>query len=334
MTSNSTKKRIRIQGIEISNYKGIDHLELSFPAPRSGEPDILVMGSENGMGKTSVLECCALVLQHELRIREPLIDVPDLLIRAGEDKTVIKCGLDRDGQVTQKTLEVGRDGDYLINGEKYPFIPGHQGEADILSTIGYSPNPVLDSDFLFLHSFRKIREVNPELGDMLVPGFQRRSSISSAGAISEFKMRILKSMMSQAGLFEPIAEKENAPTEKLSELLREYVGGEVGKLRPTSYNTIDIRINPLDGSNSFSFDGLSSGQKEIVSTLFLIWDVSRYQPMVILIDEPELHLNSQWHRRLIRQLYKLAPKNQYIIATHSQEIMDSVDSSQRILLTR
>ena len=52
----------------------------------------------------------------------------------------------------------------------------------------------------------------------------------------------------------------------------------------------------------------------------------------MLIDEPELHLNAEWHSQFIRYLYKLAPHNQYIIATHSQYIAESVEPYQRLLL--
>jgi hypothetical protein len=57
----------RLRHIEITNYKALDHLTLDIPAPRMpGDPDIFVVGSKNGLGKTSLLECCALIhLNHK-----------------------------------------------------------------------------------------------------------------------------------------------------------------------------------------------------------------------------------------------------------------------------
>ncbi len=52
----------------------------------------------------------------------------------------------------------------------------------------------------------------------------------------------------------------------------------------------------------------------------------------LLLIAPELHLNAQWHRSFINCLVKLAPNNQYIMATHSEDIMDSVDENRRLLL--
>ena len=93
-----------------------------------------------------------------------------------------------------------------------------------------------------------------------------------------------------------------------------------------------MRVSPDGGAPSFPFDGLSSGQKEVISTLFLIWQYTREKPGIVLIDEPELHLNAEWERPLIRELFRLAPGNQYILATHSEDIFDAVDPRRRMLL--
>ena len=52
----------------------------------------------------------------------------------------------------------------------------------------------------------------------------------------------------------------------------------------------------------------------------------------MLIDEQELHLNAQWHRSFVKNLVSLAPQNQYIMATHSEDVMDSVGEDRRVLL--
>ena len=48
--------------------------------------------------------------------------------------------------------------------------------------------------------------------------------------------------------------------------------------------------------------------------------------------DPEMHLNAEWHRTFIHNLLELIPKNQYIISTHSEEVMDTVNKENRILL--
>ena len=140
--------------------------------------------------------------------------------------------------------------------------------------------------------------------------------------------------MQRADLFE-LSEVENPDTaiDQLNDLLEFYAGGRISKLRPGGDNTVDFRIRPDGGGESFTFDGLSSGQKEIISTLFLVWYHTQGRPSVVLIDEPELHLNTQWHRSFINKLFELAPRNQYIVATHSVDVMDSVEQDRRLILS-
>ena len=117
------------------------------------------------------------------------------------------------------------------------------------------------------------------------------------------------------------------------ELIRQYAGGQLGRLKVIDDDEIDIRIELASQSRSFTFNALSSGQIEIISTLFLIWHATRDAPSVVLIDEPELHLNAEWHSGFVSSLIELAPRNQYILATHSEDVMASVAPECRIILT-
>ena len=86
----------KVRRISIKNYKGIDDVELQLPGPRmKGDPDVTVIGSENGLGKTSILECCSLLLSTLTTGWKQFSNtdsrmwpgyVPDLLIRAGAER--------------------------------------------------------------------------------------------------------------------------------------------------------------------------------------------------------------------------------------------------------
>ena len=210
-------------------------------------------------------------------------------------------------------------------------------EELITAISGMSTDPVLTDSFLFFHSYRKVWEKNPEIGRIAdkssssLPNWRSRYNFSP----NRFKMIVLKSLMQQASLFD-LSEAEDPDTaiEQLNKLLNQYAGGKISKkLVPRPDDTIEFRIQSQRCEDPFSFDGLSSGQKEIISTLFLIWYYTQKRPRVVLIDEPELHLNAQWHRSFINTLLDLAPDNQYIIATHSEDVMDSVEPDRRVLLS-
>jgi len=345
---------IKIRRLKIKNYKGFDEFEMDFPIPKlPGDPDIMVMGSKNGLGKTSIMECCCLLLlalsiresHFKLRDAYSILDVPDLLIRAGAQAFEISGDIVIGEESLTIQIRIDRKGVVKITGENLLDIMMDKGlydqDADtdnlIRAICGLSPNPVIEKSFLFFHSYRKVQEGNPELG-MMVGESKRNGRIGKYRPyempMSEFKLQILRALMNKAELFElKEDQKPDETIDKLNELVKYYAGGTIRKLRPYADNTVEIRISINEGQDSMTFDGLSSGQKEIISTLFMIWYHTRGNPSVVFIDEPELHLNAQWHRSFVRRLINLAPANQYIIATHSEDVMDSVEQDRRVLLT-
>ncbi|MGI9255939.1 MAG: AAA family ATPase [Salinispira sp.] len=339
---------IKLRAISIKNYKGIDSLSIDFPAPTlSGDPDILVMGSENGLGKTSVIECCALLLmclstkKNELKIKEidsviSAIDISDLLIRVGAEAAEITGNIIINDGAVEMTIRITRNGTVKIS-RNIPHLELFVNDIDVNELIaaicGVSPNPVIENIFLLFHSYRKVQEGSPPLAMITIDSRRAMLPYQRMGMpLSEFKNTVMRLLVTRADLFEFASDKE--PEEiinTLNDLVKYYAGGTIQKLRPSA-NAIDLRITPVDGGESVPLDGLSSGQKEIISTLFLICYHSKNKPLIVFIDEPELHLNAQWHRSVVNNLLKRAPQNQYIIATHSEDVMDSVYKDRRILL--
>jgi predicted ATPase len=352
------KEQIRLSHLKISNYKKIDSLEIDFPPPlMQGDPDILLLGSKNGGGKTSVLECCSLsvllgIFQAQFTRRfnstdELPLDIANLLVKAGQETANIEAKFESpnkqyiiclaiDHQIRFSESYIAGDGDsddklFGFNRKDYPETL----EYPLNSIFAFSSEPLIIPPLLHFNSYRKVQESNPELG-MMADDYPRSYDIRRRNAvspISSFKLEILRSLMGQASLFED-TDKEQSQNilSQLNSLIQRYCGGQIEHLRPLPDNKIDIRIKPIDGKESFSFDGLSSGQKEMISTLFLIWKNTKEQPSIVLIDEPELHLNAEWHGDFVRQLHQLAPHNQYILATHSEQMFRSVDERHRAVL--
>ena len=317
-----------------------------------GEANILIMGSENGLGKTSIIECCSLLLlaigidgdEFDLKSRYSSFDVSDLLIRSGAELAEISGTILVNNKPIKMKLKITRKGIVeIMSKNKYDknFAIDHSRDnaSNLVKAIcGFTPNPVIEKMFLLFHSYRKIEEGNPEIG-MMVEEYSRNKRMQFHRRIEEplsiFKLQILKALMSKADLFEHQSDvKPDKTIDKLNELVSSYANGELSKLRSLPDNTVDFRVTPNVGGESIPFDGLSSGQKEIISTLFLVWHHTKDTPAVVFIDEPELHLNDQWHRSFIDNLISIAPENQYIIATHSVDIMDSVNADKRILLLK
>jgi AAA15 family ATPase/GTPase len=98
---------------------------------------------------------------------------------------------------------------------------------------------------------------------------------------------------------------------------------------------ISIRIKESIENRTFDIDGMSSGEKGLILT-FLLISHSIHQGGIIMIDEPELHLNPAVCKTLLTFLIEeyLVPNNiQAIICSHSPEILGSAfDNSDCTLL--
>jgi len=342
---------VRLRRLKVTNFRALDHFEMEFPSPKfPDEPDVFVFGSSNGLGKTSLLEACALLYLGRLRthtdMRLPFafgdpparVEFLDLLVRAGHQKAAIEGEFEVGESPLQGHVEIDRDSRsaYSLMGvnliDSWPTQIGDPGSvtSGFLRTLtGAASDPFVCPDLMYFHSYRKVREGNVELGKMVGSGNGGSARVGTVGA---FKLAVLRSMMGQKGLLEGVEGAEAGQVvEKLNGLLEEYAAVSIAKLRPSADNTIELRVSAGAGK-SYPFDGLSSGQKEIISTLFLIWLHTHDAPGIVLIDEPELHLNAEWQVGIVRTLAKLVPGNQLILATHSEDVFGSVEEDRRFML--
>lgn len=105
-----------------------------------------------------------------------------------------------------------------------------------------------------------------------------------------------------------------------SQLLK---GRALGEITVNSIGMLSIPIIDQDTQRQFEIDGLSSGEKGLILT-FLLIARSVAKNGLILLDEPELHLNPSICREVLQFLVeKVAkPKNiQVIVCSHSAEIL-------------
>lgn len=360
----NTNRRVRLERLTVQNLKALDHLDIDLPAPESkADPDIFVLGSKNGLGKTSFLEACFIVFLASIAPQEPprfrlsldlqdytgfLFDLPDMIVRAGAPQAELE-GTFSFGQKTSVKIKVvlERSGKVTIEGNRSvfeKFMPSTTmtrasvGQAISRFTYllaGLNTDSLITPPYFYFHSYRRIQEGNLELHQLIETNLRpSRSRLGPELPSSIFKREMLQLFMGRGNVFADLDYTEADTTLKqLNQLMRQYAGGHIEKLRTSERGTVEFPITPNNGGPPFTFDGLSSGQKEIISTLFLIWHYTKNRPSIILIDEPELHLNAEWHQSFITSLYELAPYNQYLIATHSEDIAASVDKDRRILLT-
>ena len=119
---------LKLRRLEIENYKRLDSLKVDFPRPRmKGDPDVMILGSQNGGGKTSALECVGLLFLailsgDDLFRRMPdtgrFIDLADLLIKSGRESAEILGRFEQDGESHDVSLKVSKTGKTNVTGTK------------------------------------------------------------------------------------------------------------------------------------------------------------------------------------------------------------------------
>lgn len=81
-----------------------------------------------------------------------------------------------------------------------------------------------------------------------------------------------------------------------------------------------LTISSKHSNESIDLQQLSSGEKQILILLTQAL-LSRKNPAVYVADEPELSLHIEWQEKLLISLDKLSGKCQFIVATHSPDIV-------------
>lgn len=107
-----------------------------------------------------------------------------------------------------------------------------------------------------------------------------------------------------------------ANMQQLTEILRGL--GYEWKLETINPMTNEYSIRLSKQGTSFLVSAASSGERELLTYLFVIFGLNVRDALVV-VDEPELHLHPKWQRTLLSIFVKLsqATGNQFLIATHS-----------------
>ncbi|MEJ7842354.1 MAG: AAA family ATPase [Rubrobacter sp.] len=146
------------------------------------------------------------------------------------------------------------------------------------------------------------------------------------------KYQRLKQHLVNQRLTEASAEMEEDFALVFDELL---TGKELDALALTQEGMLTVRIREPETNAFYDIDSMSSGEKGLLLTFFLM-KRSTAHGGIILLDEPELHLNPAVSRKIVPFLREqvLEPLGiQAIICTHSPEITaHAFDDSESTLL--
>ena len=95
---------------------------------------------------------------------------------------------------------------------------------------------------------------------------------------------------------------------------------------------------------TLELDQLSGGQRAILALAAdLAWRMAQGNPhledplaseAIVLIDEVELHLHPSWQQRILNDLRRTFPNAQFIVSTHSPQVLTTVEPKNIVELAR
>jgi energy-coupling factor transporter ATP-binding protein EcfA2 len=302
---------IGIRELIIENFRGVRSLELKFLDAKENASDIVVLAGPNASGKTSVLEACLLVLGHPELIRNV---TKSPIVHAGAPSFRITGWVQTGGDKAEVTLL----------GDAVP-----QRSLRHLRASRELP-------CLYFSSWRAPRLVGA------IPVTAGRRGVRPFNT-EEDRISLVKQFLINAKAHSFMATSGQSPgtslfestIRQLNEIWQTFHPG-----RDQFFSVDPVSDDPDAGFDVFlvgpsrtrvPLDSLSSGQLELVA-FFGAFLRQKFNEGVIIIDEPELHLDPQWHTMMLRAIRQFLPHVQIIVATHSPEVFDSVYSFQRHLL--
>ena len=315
-----------IRSVKIENFRCIDKLELDFTDPQGDPSDIIVIGGPNGSGKTAVLEACYSLVQgwnpkipegdSEAAARRLGIES----VRKGTRHFAISLSLATPNQTVELSYE-----------NVFPF------EAFRLPAI---PNDLKVSAFYI--SSRRVQELVGSLSVSLGSKDNNENANPILNSLENQRLHSIKQTLLDTKTFESMGGVINSNFLQYDQIIAPLneMWSAFYPNSKQSFSTEPVSKNPNRGFDVFLVDRvgsrvpidlLSAGQLELF-TLFGTLILLRHDPAIIFIDEPELHLDPQWHSILLGELRRFLPQAQFIVATHSPQIYDSVYTYQRHFL--
>jgi energy-coupling factor transporter ATP-binding protein EcfA2 len=322
----------RIEKLRIENFRGIDQLTLSFPGEGAGG-GVAVLAGDNGCGKTAVLEAILIVLGRMDLL--PADDAPfGEQVRFGAADFQIEVELGPVSTGVPRALRADRETWRVFNGN-LGRVPGAVGafapEVEYFSVrrgprdLGHTPEPRSAGSEREAH---RIIELKHRLVSVYYRGLRQRQKDPSEQAPFERLQRFVSRFLGEDWILDVIP-VSNDPGSGDEVVIRR--GGELPPDVTSLAMARNLAKDRSDIPTLIPLERLSSGQVALFTFAGPL--IFRDEPAdVVLIDEPEQHLHPSWQRLLVDALRQLSPESQFIIATHSLEILDSVCSYERHLL--
>ena len=332
---------MKLKSVEIENYRAIEKLKLPL------DPSLTVLYGDNGYGKTSVLSAIAVGLGHEGMLG-PFLDVftyfseEDWREGAGDPRVSLTSMdgnvFERQGtrsRVKRKKAEAEMSA-YRENLEKAQIENSRVENSDMPMGAFYSTDRIV-SGLSKVPDDPKVRF--PRFA-ALKEALAARTDFGSLLTWFYFKEVEELKVQRERRDFDYQSKDVAAVRQAIASMLPE-----VSDPRTESSPLRFVVSRKLEGGvEKLSLDQLSGGYRIVLA---LAADLARRMvqgnphlddPLeseaVVLIDEVELHLHPKWQQRILDDLQRTFPNAQFIVSTHSPQVLTTVEPQRIVELAR
>ena len=323
---------MKVKRLKMNSFRGISDLTLEFD---TDEPTVFI--GINGVGKTSILECLAILLSWlTKRIQTPnsngrSFDEDHIKNGCKETHNEITISINDWSEVVWSLTKVrkGRSKDTSSNlGDLKRVVDRIHSQLDDPS---YAALPLA----VYYPTNRAVFDIPLKI--------RTKHSFEPITAYDEV---LTGEQVDFRRFFEWFREREDLENELRLNNTNEYRDRQLEAVRYALANLVDgfsnlrVRRSPLrmtvnKQGEELIVNQLSDGEKCLLA---LAGDLARrlaianpdrnYNPLegsgVVLIDEIELHLHPKWQRAIIPNLKKTFPNCQFIITTHSPQVISDL----------
>ena len=321
---------LHLKSLKLRNFKGIAELELAL------DESLTLLAGVNGVGKTSVIQALVAAVTHTWYQKPPheypVYHLPDNVTRTGTTGTEIALELSWGERLPVPAgFSLGGRGLKLDRTHVARLRENLESLTEQLPLIVYyEQNRVATSS------------ARPGLVSVSSEVNRNSSLYTAASSPSEFKSWFFEREGDEArdARERRDLQHEYADLKAIRCLLTQLDGFSAVRSRKPPENSDRVLLLEKEGIE-IDFDSLSGGEQ---SFFLLAADLARRlmiespntplaeTPGIVCIDEIELHLHPAWQRRILKSLMETFPACQFIVSTHSPQVLAGVEARHIRLL--
>jgi len=329
---------MKIGSMHLEHYRCFNNLNITL------DDRLTVLVGINGAGKTAVLDALSLFLKWAGNIDKSSFRMPaaDIAIGKSPEDFVYRVESHTTGNAAIPMIQT----DFVYTGVD------QKAQKPIQPKILHAVKQMMDATKPIFVSYMAGRSISENDFKLTQDNYKRSASLANENNFNRtIDYNATLSWFNTADADEARDMRDNGNKNELPELkaVRDALSGALlGQYeRPRMIgNPPELIIYAKDSQNYYKVSQLSDGYRAMLA---LVMDLARRMaqshgagygtgqpllsvPAIVLIDEIELHLHPSWQQSVLTTLMNIFPNTQFIVTTHSPQVLSSIASKHiRIL---